>query len=175
MTSFLLSMFSSFTLEPIFTIFESSSVASMICACASIFSKVKMRPSTKACSFFASSYSAFSERSPNSLARIKRAKEFGDLSENAEYDEAKKEQAFVEGRILTLEKMLAHAQIIEATELDSKIVNIGSKVKLLNMDNKKEVIYTIVGSFEADPKQARISDDSPLGKALLGKKAKDFV
>jgi transcription elongation factor GreA len=107
--------------------------------------------------------------------RIKRAKEFGDLSENAEYDEAKKEQAFVEGRILTLEKMLAHAQIIEATELDSKIVNIGSKVKLLNMDNKKEVIYTIVGSFEADPKQARISDDSPLGKALLGKKAKDFV
>ncbi len=107
--------------------------------------------------------------------RIKRAKEFGDLSENAEYEEAKKEQAFVEGRILTLEKMLAHAQIIEASEIDNQTVSVGSKVHLVSLDSKKEIDYTIVGSYESDPKQNKISDESPLGKALLGKKNKDFI
>ena len=107
--------------------------------------------------------------------RIKRAKEFGDLSENAEYEEAKKEQAFVEGRILTLEKMLAHAQLIEASETDTQIVSVGSKVHLINLDNKKEIEYTIVGSYESDPKLNKISDESPLGKALLGRRSKDFI
>jgi transcription elongation factor GreA len=107
--------------------------------------------------------------------RIKRAKEFGDLSENAEYDEAKKEQAFVEGRIITLEKMLAHAQIIETLETDSHVVSVGRTVRLLNLDTKQESEFTIVGSFEANPKENRISDDSPLGKELIGKKLHDFI
>lgn len=107
--------------------------------------------------------------------RIKRAKEFGDLSENAEYDEAKKEQAFVEGRIMTLEKMLAHAQIIEMQETESNEVSVGSTVRLLNLDTKEEVEYTIVGSFEANPKENKISDESPLGKELIGKKLHDFL
>jgi len=107
--------------------------------------------------------------------RIKRAKEFGDLSENAEYDEAKKEQAFVEGRIMTLEKMLAHAQIIEMQETESNEVSVGSTVRLLNLYTKEEVEYTIVGSFEANPKENKISDESPLGKELIGKKLHDFL
>jgi transcription elongation factor GreA len=117
-----------------------------------------------------------SERRHEVAERIARAKEFGDLSENAEYDEAKKEQAFVEGRILTLEKMLSHAKIIEqSVEGESRFVSVGSKVRLLNLDNQKELEFTIVGSYEADPKNSRISDDSPLGRSLLGKKNKEFI
>jgi transcription elongation factor GreA len=117
-----------------------------------------------------------SERRQEVAERIARAKEFGDLSENSEYDEAKKEQAFVEGRILTLEKMLAHAKIIEeSVEGENRQVSVGSKVHLLNLDNHQEMDFTIVGSYEADPKNRFISDDSPMGRALLGKKNKEYV
>ena len=104
-------------------------------------------------------------------ARIHDAKEHGDLSENAEYEEAKNEQAFVEGRIQTLEGMLKTAVIIEHG--DSEHVSLGSSVTVESEDG--EETFSIVGSAEARPAQGRISNESPVGRALLGKKAGDTV
>lgn len=102
--------------------------------------------------------------------RIKVAIGYGDLSENSEYEDAKNEQAFIEGRIMMLEKMLRNARIVNNDDVDADTVGIGSTVTLEDQETKETVEYTIVGSAESDPFQNRISNESPVGKALLGKK-----
>lgn len=100
--------------------------------------------------------------------RIKQAIEFGDISENSEYEDAKNEQAFIEGRILTLEKMLRNAKIIDDENLGTEVVSVGSTVLLKDLEYGDEFEYTIVGSVEADPGASKISNESPVGKAILG-------
>lgn len=107
--------------------------------------------------------------------RIKQALSFGDLSENSEYDEAKNEQAYVEGRIAQIESMLKHARVIDEEDVSTEKVTIGSKVKLLDMEFNEEVVYTIVGSTEADPSKFKISNESPVGSALMQKKKGNVV
>ncbi len=108
-------------------------------------------------------------------ARIAQAKEQGDLSENAEYHAARNEQSFVVGRIRELEHLLANVQLIPPTGTNaSDIVRIGSTVTLREEDDE-EVTYTIVGSVEANPREGKISNESPIGSALLGKKVRDKV
>lgn len=107
--------------------------------------------------------------------RIKVAISFGDISENAEYDEAKNEQAQVEERIIKLESMIRRAVIIDESKIDSNVVTIGSIVKVNDMDFEEEVEYIIVGSAEADPYEGKISNESPVGKALLGRTIGDIV
>ena len=102
--------------------------------------------------------------------KIKVARGYGDLSENSEYDEAKNEQARIEARISELESMLKNYTLIDEANIDSTKVNLGSKVRLLDKELKEEVTYTIVGKAEADPMNGTISNDSPVGKALIGKK-----
>ncbi|MEW6663444.1 MAG: transcription elongation factor GreA [Bacillota bacterium] len=102
--------------------------------------------------------------------RIKQAIEFGDISENSEYEDAKNEQAFIEGRILTLEKKLRNARIIDDTGLDTDKVSLGSKVVLKDLECGDVLEYVIVGSMEADPSAAKISNESPVGKAILGQR-----
>lgn len=102
-------------------------------------------------------------------ARIKEAISYGDISENSEYEEAKNEQAFIEGRILTLEKMLRNARIITNEDVDTGVVSVGSRVKLKDLEFGDIVDYTIVGSAESDPMNNKISNESPVGQALLGK------
>lgn len=99
--------------------------------------------------------------------RIKQAIEFGDISENSEYEDAKTEQAFIEGRIMTLEKMLRNARVIDDTE-EKDHVSVGSTVLLKDIEFGEEEEYTIVGSAEADPAVNKISNESPVGKAVLG-------
>lgn len=106
--------------------------------------------------------------------QIHRAKELGGTVDNAEYDDAKNEQAFVEGRILTLEKMIKNATLIQEEKARPSSVKLGSKVKVRSKDGGQEY-YTIVGSAEADPAGGRISNESPVGKALMGKKVGDEV
>ncbi len=101
--------------------------------------------------------------------RIKQAKEFGDLMENSEYEDAKNEQAFTEGRILMLEAMLRNAKVINNHDVRSDVVTVGSTVRLVD-ETGEELSYTIVGSAEADPARDRISNESPVGRALLGKR-----
>ncbi len=108
-------------------------------------------------------------------ARIKQALEFGDISENSEYDDAKNEQAFIEGRIAQLEKMLRNARVIEDRGEVGERVAIGTRVSLRDLDTGEEMEYTVVGSAEADPAALRISNESPVGKAILGKKKGDVV
>ncbi|AET66021.1 transcription elongation factor GreA [Desulfosporosinus orientis DSM 765] len=100
-------------------------------------------------------------------ARIKQALDFGDISENSEYDDAKNEQAFIEGRIITLEKMLRNARVIDEVE-GTETVALGAKVRLKDVDYDDEEDYFIVGSAEADPSTNKISNESPVGKAVLG-------
>lgn len=102
-------------------------------------------------------------------ARIKQALEFGDISENSEYDDAKNEQAFIEGRIANLEKMLRNARVIDNDDLGTDTVTIGSKVRLKDLELGDEVEYILVGSAEADPASAKISNESPVGRAIMGK------
>jgi len=102
--------------------------------------------------------------------RIKVAIGYGDISENSEYEDAKNEQAFIEGRVITLEKMLRNARIINNDEIDTEIVSIGSIVTVEDMEYGDTMEYAIVGSAEADPLQNKISNESPVGKAILGKK-----
>ncbi len=106
---------------------------------------------------------------------IKQALAFGDLSENSEYDEAKNEQARVGNRINQLENMLKNAIIIDDDDINTDIVSIGCKVTVLDVEFNEEVIYTIVGSTEANPNSYKISDESPVGKALMGKEVGDTV
>jgi transcription elongation factor GreA len=100
--------------------------------------------------------------------RIKQAREFGDISENSEYVDAKNEQAFIEGRILTLEKMIRNARIVSEGDGPAGVVTVGSTVKFQDLDTGEVSEYTIVGSTEADPLASKISNESPVGKALLG-------
>ncbi|HHW92850.1 MAG TPA: transcription elongation factor GreA [Firmicutes bacterium] len=107
--------------------------------------------------------------------RIKQAIEFGDISENSEYDDAKNEQAFVEGRILTIERMLRNAKVIDDNDYNPDEVGIGATVKLYDPENHEQLTYTIVGSAEANLSENKISNESPVGKALLGQKAGNVV
>ena len=107
--------------------------------------------------------------------KIKVALGYGDLSENSEYDEAKNDQAFTEGRILQLENMLKNAQVVDESEIPSDTVSVGAVVKVKDYDFDEEVEYTIVGSAEADPMNFKISNESPVGEALLGKRLGDVV
>ncbi|HHT66485.1 MAG: transcription elongation factor GreA [Caldicoprobacterales bacterium] len=102
-------------------------------------------------------------------SRIKQAIDFGDLTENSEYDEAKNEQAFIEGRIVSLENMLKNAKIIDDDDITTDVVSIGSTVKLLDVEFDDVIEYTIVGSAEADPSKNKISNESPVGSSLIGK------
>ena len=107
--------------------------------------------------------------------KIKVARSFGDLSENAEYDEARKEQSFMEGRIQELEYILSNAQVIREEDLKSDVVNVGSVVTVYNETRKKEQVYSLVGSSETDPLKGKISQDSPIGAALTGHHAGETV
>ncbi len=107
--------------------------------------------------------------------RIKEAREFGDISENSEYDDAKNEQAMLESRIAQLEDKLRSAQVIDASELDNNVVRVGSQVSVKDEGSGKSLKYTIVGSTEANPSENRLSNESPVGKALLGRKKGDTV
>jgi len=107
--------------------------------------------------------------------RIKVAIGYGDISENSEYEDAKNEQAFIEGRIITLEKMLRNARIINNDDVDTDTVNVGSIVTVEDLEFKETVEYAIVGTAESDPFQNKISNESPVGKALIGKKKDSIV
>ncbi len=107
--------------------------------------------------------------------RIRQAKEFGDISENAEYEDAKQEQAFVEGRVLKLESMIRNARIIDQSDFVADAVHLGASVKVKEMASGRQHDFTIVGSAEADPKNARLSNESPLGAALMGRKHGETV
>ena len=103
------------------------------------------------------------------------AKGFGDLTENAEYDEARNEQAKTEARIKELEELVANAVVVDETKLDTSIVSLGSLVTVYDVEEDEEITYSIVGSNEANPIDHKISDQSPIGKALMGAKAGDTV
>ncbi len=107
--------------------------------------------------------------------RIRIAREFGDIAENAEYDDAKNEQAMLEARIAKLEEQLSAARVITKKEIAKDVVSIGSRVRLRDMDANKTVEYHIVGSAEANPAEHRLSNESPVGKAIIGKKKGEVV
>ncbi len=107
--------------------------------------------------------------------RIKEAREFGDISENSEYDDAKNEQMMLEARIAALEEKLRSATVIDSSELDAEVVRVGVKVHVKDADSGKSIEYMIVGSTEADPSNQKLSNESPVGKALLGHKKNDSV
>ena len=107
--------------------------------------------------------------------RIRHAREFGDIAENSEYDDAKNEQALLEHRIATLEDRLRSARVIAKADIKKDEVSVGSKVKLKDMSTNKTVEYFIVGSAEADPLENRLSNESPVGKAIIGKKKGEVV
>lgn len=110
-----------------------------------------------------------SKRRAEIALRIKQALAFGDISENSEYDEAKNEQAFVEGRIAQIENILKTAKVVDEDDIQTDIVSVGCKVTLKDIELGDEVEYTIGGSAEADPLNLKISNESPVGKALMGK------
>lgn len=114
-------------------------------------------------------------RRKENTAAIKRALSFGDLSENSEYDEAKNEQAEIEARIVEIETMLNNANVIDTENIGTDVVSLGSKVKVKDVSDGEEEEYSIVGSTEADPMKGKISDESPVGNALLGHKIGETV
>lgn len=107
--------------------------------------------------------------------RIRQAKEFGDISENAEYEDAKQEQAFVEGRIMRLEQMIRNARIIDASGAMAEEVQLGASVKVKESRSGEVFEFSIVGSAESDPPNKRLSNESPLGRALIGRRKGDTV
>ena len=121
------------------------------------------------------SYLKFTRRK-EMAKRLKEAISYGDLSENSEYEEAKNEQAFIEGRILELEEKIKYAKVVDEKSHSKQVVEIGTKVKVRNTKRKSdEYGFTIVGSTESDVFNSRISNDSPIGQALMGRKAGDTV
>ena len=114
-------------------------------------------------------------RRPEVTEHLKVARSFGDLSENAEYDAAKEEQAELEARIQRLETMMRNAKIVDEAEMTGEHVNLGLSVKIKDLKTKETFVYKIVGITDADPIEDRISNESPVGKALLGKKVGDKV
>jgi transcription elongation factor GreA len=107
--------------------------------------------------------------------RIRVAREFGDIAENAEYDDAKNEQAMLEHKIAQLEERLLHARVIDTGEVDTSVVSIGSRVRLRDLDAGETVEYHIVGSAEANPAERKLSNESPVGKAIIGRKKGEVV
>ncbi|HSG12632.1 MAG TPA: transcription elongation factor GreA [Gaiellaceae bacterium] len=107
--------------------------------------------------------------------RIAAAREFGEIAENAEYDDAKNEQMMLEHRIAQLEDRLANAQLIDKKKVDTSVVSIGSVVRLRDVDAKQSVEYFIVGSAEANPAEQKLSNESPVGKAIMGRKKGETV
>ncbi|MCK4267894.1 MAG: transcription elongation factor GreA, partial [Actinomycetia bacterium] len=108
-------------------------------------------------------------------ARIKTAIEFGDISENSEYDDAKNEQAFVEGRIMQINETLSKASLIDSKNVSTDKVCVGCCVTLLDIDENEKAIYRLVGSVEADPENQKISNESPVGRGILGKRCGQIV
>jgi transcription elongation factor GreA len=115
------------------------------------------------------------ERRREIAERIKIAREFGDIAENAEYDDAKNEQAMLEARIAKLEERLAAARVIEKREIAKDVVSVGAKVRLRDVDAKQTVEYHIVGSAEANPAEFKLSNESPVGRAIIGHKKGETV
>ena len=107
--------------------------------------------------------------------RIRIAREFGEIAENAEYDDAKNEQAMLEHKIAQLEERLLNARVIDTTDVDTSVVSIGSVVRLRDVDAKETIEYHIVGSAEANPAERRLSNESPVGRAILGRKKGETV
>ena len=114
-------------------------------------------------------------RRKENTAALKVAKSFGDLSENSEYDEAKNEQAEIEARILEIENMLKNAEVIDEDGVVTDVASVGTKVTVKDLDDGEVSEYLIVGSTEADPMKGKISDESPVGSALLGHKIGEVV
>lgn len=107
--------------------------------------------------------------------KIKVALSFGDLSENSEYDEAKNDQAFNEGRIVTLENILKNAKVIDDDDIKTDVVSVGAVIKVRDLEYGDEMEFTIVGSAEADPSKMKISNEAPIGRGLIGKRVGDKV
>jgi transcription elongation factor GreA len=107
--------------------------------------------------------------------RIAHAREFGDISENSEYDDAKNEQAMVEQKIAQLEERLSRARLIEKEDVPKGVVAIGTRVRLRDLDAKQTIEYVIVGSAEANPAESKLSNESPVGKAIIGRKKGETV
>lgn len=107
--------------------------------------------------------------------RIKQAIAFGDISENSEYEDAKNEQAFIEGRIASLEKTLKNARLMEDSDVAVDVVSLGSRVTLREVERGREITVTVVSSVESKIRDGKISDESPVGKAIIGKKKGDIV
>ena len=107
--------------------------------------------------------------------RIKDAREYGDISENSEYDDAKNEQAMLESRILSLEEKLRSATVVDAKDITTDVVGVGTAVKVKDNESGKSVTYTIVGSTEANPAEKKLSNESPVARALMGQKKGDKV
>lgn len=114
-------------------------------------------------------------RRPEIKEALAVARSFGDLSENSEYDEAKDQQAKVETRIVELKSLIENAEVVKESQMRSDVVSMGSAVKLLDIDAEEELNYVIVGSNEADPLSGKISDQSPIGTAIIGSKVGDEV
>ena len=115
------------------------------------------------------------ERRREVADRIRVAREFGDIAENAEYDDAKNEQAMLEHKIAQLEERMANARLIDTGGVDTSVVSVGSKVRLRDLDLKETVEYHIVGSAEANPAEQKLSNESPVGKAIIGRKKGETV
>jgi len=115
------------------------------------------------------------ERRMEVAERIREAREFGDISENSEYDDAKNEQAMLEARIAQLEERLRAARVIDTSEVSTESVSLGSHVKLKELDQNETLSYQIVGSAEADPGAGRLSNESPVGRALMGRKKNEEI
>jgi transcription elongation factor GreA len=115
------------------------------------------------------------EKKPAIISAIASSRELGDLSENAEYQEARKEQSFVEGEIIKIENQLANAEIVKTAQLSGNIVKFGAFVTILNQENEKILTYQVVSNVEADIAKKKISISSPIGKALINKKLGDVV
>lgn len=115
------------------------------------------------------------ERRPIVADHIKTAREYGDLSENSEYDAAKKEQTQLEQEIFTIEETLRNARVVEDKSLSKDVIGVGNTVTLYDMEFDEELTYRLVGSIESDPDKGYVSNESPIGKALLGKKVGEVV
>ena len=115
------------------------------------------------------------ERRREVAERIKQAREFGDIAENSEYDDAKNEQAMLEHRIAQLEERLARARVIESDEVGTDVVSIGTRVRLKDIDANETIEYVIVGSAEANPAEHKLSNESPVGRAIIGRKKGETV
>ena len=107
--------------------------------------------------------------------RIRTAREFGDIAENAEYDDAKNEQAMLEHRIATLEERLVEAHVVADDEISTDVVSIGSTVRLKDIERNSTVEYHIVGSVEANPEERKLSNESPVGRAIMGRKKGETI